>query len=55
LGLLSWGLGAHPLGIEDETLYFGFGPLGRNFLAIPEEGHTGGIANPHHDLVGSMD
>lgn len=32
------------LGVEDQCFGFGLGALGRKFLALKEEGHSGGVA-----------
>jgi len=53
-----WGGGgdyAHAGGIEDEGFYFGFGAVGGDFLAIPEEGDAGGIADAGDDFVTGAD
>ena len=35
----------HSAGVEDEVLDFGLAALGGDFLAVPEEGDSSGVAN----------
>ena len=42
---------SHPLGIEDEGLGFGFGALGWELFAVPEETYAGGVANSDHEFA----
>ena len=36
----------HSGGVEDVVLDFGLATLGGDFLAVPDEGDSGGVANP---------
>ncbi len=46
---------AHAVGIEDEGFYFGFGAVGGDFLAIPEESDSGGVADAGDDFTAGAD
>ena len=54
-GGCSWGNDVHAVGIEDKGLYFGFGAVGGNFLAIPQESDSGGVADLGDDFAGGAD
>jgi len=46
---------AHAVSIEDEGFHFRLGAVGGNFLAIPQEGDSSGIADPGYDFPVSVD
>ena len=54
-GSLSGGNDSHAGGIEDEGFYFGFGAVGGDFLAVPEEGDSGGVADAGDDFSEGVD
>lgn len=41
----------HAGGVEDESLHFGFGAVGADFLTIPEESNSGGVADLSDDFA----
>jgi len=43
------------LGIEDEGFGFGFGALGWELFAVPEETYAGGVANSNHELASGVE
>ena len=45
----------HAGGVEDERLDFGFGAVGGDFLAIPEERNSGGVADLGDDFATGAD
>jgi hypothetical protein len=55
LALSLLGLGrsadAHALGVEDESLRFGFCALRLDLFTIPEKADAGGVADPDYQLV----
>src|SRR5690242_5353258 len=58
LGLSVLGLGSagvHALGVEDESFRFGLCALRQGLFAIPEEGDTGGVADPDDQLARGME
>jgi len=50
-GWLGCGAGADALRIKDEGLRFGFGALGWELFAVPQEADTGRIADPDDKLA----
>jgi hypothetical protein len=46
---------SHALGIERKCLNLGFGTVGGDFFAIPEEGDSRGIANSGYDFSRGTD
>lgn len=52
LPVLSGGKDSHAGGVEDEGFYFGFATFGGDFLAIPEEGDSGSVADFGDDFAG---
>jgi len=41
----------HARGVENQSLDFRFGALGRDFLTIPDKSDPGGVAHSQHDLA----
>ncbi len=41
----------HASGVKDEGLDFGFGSVGGDFLAVPEERDSGSVANLGDDFM----
>jgi hypothetical protein len=41
----------HSGGVEDIVLDFGLAPLRGDFLAVPEERDSGGVANPYINFL----
>jgi hypothetical protein len=54
-GGLGGGNGSHAGGVEDEGFYFGFGAVGGNFMAVPEKGDSGGVADSGDDFAVGVD
>ena len=50
-GRLGGGGEVHAGGVEDESLDFGFGAVGGDFLTIPEESDSGGVADLGDDFA----
>src|SRR5215469_4499889 len=46
---------AHALGVKHKSLGFGLGALGGDFMAVPEEGDAGGVADAGYDFAGGVD
>lgn len=46
---------SHPLGIEDEGSGFGFGALGWELFAVPEETYAGGVADSDDEFTSGVE
>lgn len=57
--ILGCGLGggedAHAGGVEEESFDFELGALGGDFLAVPDETDSGGVADAGNDLARGME
>jgi hypothetical protein len=45
----------HAFCVEGQGADFGFGALGRDFFAIPEEIDSGGVAGFYYDFAAGVD